>query len=91
MTPNHRSIALRLIEKFKPYEDVEFVVDVWEGNNQDGWGVRVYWTDPDLKDAYPKLRLDGIFYHATNQADAEAVVEAIEHLTTHHLKYRHPK
>jgi len=74
MRSDYKRIAITMLGKYGKLPNVQFAADVWEARNWAGWGVRVTWDAPE----HGLTDVTGIMMHCENEAEAQAIVDAIE-------------
>lgn len=69
MKSSYRRIAIMILDRYRDYPSARFWTDHSENT---GWCVRSEFDSDRVKD------VPGVAFHAENEAEADAVVEAIE-------------
>jgi hypothetical protein len=69
---DYRRIALSIIARYDPKDNVTFTVSRWAADNEAGWGVRASY---DAEDG--RSREGNLAYPAQSKEEAETIVEAI--------------
>lgn len=76
MKSSYRRIAMMILDRYREYPDTQFWTD---HNDNSGWCVRSSFDSERVAD------VQGVAFHAEDEAEADAVVEAIARQRSLHV------